>query len=564
MFIEWTPVEMSPVLLFVLAGAVAVLGLLLLSRHLSARRLQDQLIHCENELHQAHIDRQRFAAIVNQAAEAVLITDAQARIVFVNPAFTALLGYGSRDVIGQTPKIFRTDRHEDAFYRAIRDALAQKHVWRGLFTNRCKDGRLLELDTVISSVFDEHGKLSNYVSAARDMTHERQLEKQLHQSQKMEALGTLAGGIAHDFNNILSAIIGFAELGMLEPGLEPSVQESLQQVLKAARRAADLVSRILTFSRRAASERQPIMIGPIVDECLTLLRGSIPASIEIHKQVDEHLPPVMTDPTQIHQLLMNLCTNASYAMRENGGALTVALHPVLIAQKRASWQSGLATGNYVEIKVADTGQGMAPETMARIFDPYFTTKRGGEGTGLGLATVHGIVMLHEGAIHVESKPGEGTTFTILLPVCHPDTVVPDLPAEKRELHRGHDEHILVVDDEESIAKMLEATLDWLGYQVEAFTSSVKALERFRQDPHRFAAVITDQTMPTLVGSELARRLLEIRPDLPIILCSGYTETVNAEIAASIGIRKFIMKPIAGKALAVILQSLLHPDHHATA
>jgi len=564
MLIEWTPVDMSPVLLFVLAGAVAILGLLLLSRHLSALRLQQQLIHCENELQQARVDRQRFAAIVSQAAEAVLITDARAKIVFVNPAFTSLLGYSPRDVIGQTPRLFRTDRHDDAFYRTIRETLEKKHVWRGLFTNRSKDGALLELETVISAVFDEHGKLCNYVSAARDLTHERQLEKQLHHAQKMEALGTLAGGIAHDFNNILSAIIGYAELGMLEPCLAPSVQESLEQVLKAAHRAADLVSRILIFSRRTASERQPIMVGPIVDECLTLLRGSIPASIEICKHVDEHMPPVMTDPTQMHQLLMNLCTNASYAMRDNGGTLTVSLRPVSIEQKRASWQSGLATGNYVEIVVADTGQGMAPATMARIFDPYFTTKRGGEGTGLGLATVHGIVMLHEGAIHVDSTLGEGTTFTILLPVCHPDAVVPDMPVAKREMHRGNNEHILVVDDEEAIAKMLEATLDWLGYQVEAFTSSVKALERFQQDPRRFDAVITDQTMPTLVGSELARRLLDIRPDLPIILCSGYTEMVNADSVASIGIRKFIMKPVAGKALAVILQSLLHPEPHETA
>jgi len=561
---ESTAAGDNPVALLALAAIIAILFIVLIGRQLTINRLRSTLNTLDREHRQARSELHRFTTIINQATEAVMITDAQSRIIFINPAFTALTGYTRRDVQGQTPRLFRTDRHDAGFYRQLRDTLQQEHIWKGTFTNRCKDGTLVELETVISAVFDDQGHLAYFVSAARDITHENQLEMQLRNAQKMEALGTLAGGIAHDFNNILSAIIGYTELGLVDTPDGAPIQEHFRQVLKAARRAADLVAQILTFSRRNARERQPLLLGPIVDEALKLLRGTLPATVEIRKVLDETMPPVLADTAQMHQIIMNLCTNASHAMREHGGVLTIGLRPVSLHPCPTSWQTALQPGEYAEITVADTGHGMSPETTARIFEPYFTTKHGGDGTGLGLATVHGIVSLYEGAIHVESSPGTGTTFTILLPVCPSDAVIPGLSDEQRELQHGNHERILVVDDEESITKMIEATLSWVGYEVEAFTSSVKAYEAFTEAPARFDAVITDQTMPTLPGADLARRLRAIRPEIPIILCSGYSDSIDADGAKAIGVSEFLMKPVAGRALAAVLQKHLHPVPDATA
>lgn len=554
----------SPVALFAMAAIIAVLIILLIGRQLTINRLRRDRDTLENEHRRMQTDLQRFTAIMNQASEAILVTDAQSRIVYINPAFTSLTGYTRRDVHGQTPRLLRTDRHDEHFYQDMRETLLKERLWKGTFTNRCKDGTTVELETIITAVFNDQGKLSNYVSAARDVTHEHQLEIQLRNAQKMEALGTLAGGIAHDFNNILSAIIGFTELGLLDAPEGTPVHDHFGQVLKAARRAADLVSQILTFSRRNARERQPLLLGPIIDEALKLLRGTLPTTVEIRKNLAEDMPPVMADTAQMHQIIMNLCTNASHAMREHGGVLEVGLHPVSINTFRTAWQSAMKPGTYAELTVADTGHGMPPATLARIFEPYFTTKHGGDGTGLGLATVHGIVALYEGAIHVDSTPGVGSRFTILLPVCPDDAIIPGLPDEQRMLQYGNHARILVVDDEESIAKMIEATLTWLGYRVSAFTSSVKAYEAFKEAPDHFDAVITDQTMPTLPGAELARLLLAIRPELPVILCSGYSDAIDADSARTLGIREFVMKPIAGRALAAVLQKHVHTVTDATA
>ncbi len=550
------PASTFPVALIAAAGIAAILFITLLGRQLTIRHLRRDLDRLENEHRRMQTDLQRFTAIMNQASEAITITDAQSHIVYINPAFTSLMGYTRRDAHGQTPRLFRTDRHDDHFYQEMRETLRTKHVWKGTFTNRCKDGTEVELETVITAVLDDRGQIANYVSAARDVTHEHQLETQLRNAQKMEALGTLAGGIAHDFNNILSAIIGFSELGTLDAPEGTPVRDHFNQVLKASRRAADLVAQILTFSRRDARERQPLLLEPIVDEALKLLRGTLPATVEIQKTIEEDMPPIMADTAQMHQIIMNLCTNASHAMREHGGILKVGLRRVALGTFRPTWQYALKSWDYVELTVADTGHGMDPETVARIFEPYFTTKHGGDGTGLGLATVHGIVSLYEGAIHVDSSPGSGTTFTILLPVCPGDAVIPDLADEQCMLQHGNHARILVVDDEESITKMIETTLTWLGYRVEAFTSSIKAYETFKEDPERYDAVITDQTMPTMPGTELARRLLEIRPGIPIIMCSGYSASVDTDGAKALGIREYLMKPIAGRALAAVLQKHL--------
>jgi PAS domain S-box-containing protein len=554
--------NVGPVL--TLSAITAVLIIILLSRQLTIRRLRHDLDTMDGERRRIQLEIQRFTAVMNQASEAIMITDADQRIMYINPGFTKLLGYTRRDVYNETPKLFSTDRYDETFYANMHKKLTTDHIWRGWLTDRTKDGGDIELDTTITAVLDESGNISSYVFAARDITHEHELEMQLTHAQKMEVLGTLAGGIAHDFNNILSAIIGYTELGLMDAPEGTPIEAHFNQVLKAAKRAADLVSQILTFSRRNVSDRQPLLLGPIIDEALKMLRGTLPKTIDIRSRLEPDVPPVMAETAQMHQIIMNLCTNASHAMRESGGILEAGLKTVVIDGQRESWQSGLASGTYAELTIRDTGHGMRPETIDHIFEPYFTTKEDGDGTGLGLATVHGIVSLHEGAIHVDSTPDKGTTFTILLPVCRAEAVVPEAHEVSELPLPGNNARIMVVDDEESLAKMIEAALSWLGYKPTAFTSSVKALEAFEATPDAYDAVITDQTMPTLPGAELAKRVLKIRPDIPVILCSGYSEAIDSARAKQLGIREYLMKPITGRGLAAVLQKYLVKKSDATA
>jgi PAS domain S-box-containing protein len=384
------------------------------------------------------------------------------------------------------------------------------------------------------------------------------LEARLRQAQKMEAIGTLAGGIAHDFNNILTGIIGYTEIALLDlTAGRGTVRRNLDQVLSASLRARDLVKQILIFSRmRTDQEYQRVNVGQIIQEALKFLRASLPATIEIRQKVESKTTTVLADPTQIHEVLINLCTNAAHAM-EDGGILEVTLTQTYMGPDTTALYPGLNEGCYLRLAVTDTGHGMDPITLEHIFEPYFTTKEVGKGTGFGLAVVHGIVKRHGGAITVNSSPGMGTTFYVYLPMVE-DTCALDGDMEGT-VPEGT-ESILFVDDEKVLANLASEMLEQLGYRIRTSTSSVEALSLFRTAPHEFDLIITDYTMPQMTGVDLATEILLIRPDMPIILCTGFSEKVNEAVTRKTGIKELVMKPFSMRSIAKVIRRALDDSH----
>jgi signal transduction histidine kinase/ActR/RegA family two-component response regulator len=379
-------------------------------------------------------------------------------------------------------------------------------------------------------------------------------ERQMQQVLKLQAIGTLAGGIAHDFNNILFPIIGYTELTLDEVEEGSPTHRNLGEILKAANRAKELVQQILTFSRQNGRERKPIRVQVIVKEALLLLRASIPATIEILCDLDERCKPIMGDPTQIHQVLMNLCTNAYQAMQETGGRLEIRLTETEIGYAETVKHIGIKMGPHLHLMVKDEGVGMESAVLERIFEPYYTTKEPGKGTGLGLSVIHGIVKNHGGFITVESASGRGSTFNVYLPALE-DVEVETESGACPPSDGGH-ERILLVDDEVPIVEMLKAMLEKLGYRVTARFNGPDALEILQAQPDQFDLVITDMTMPQMTGDRLARRVWEIRPDIPVILCTGYNEMISEDKASAMGIRKFLLKPVDKEELAIAIRSAL--------
>ncbi len=387
-----------------------------------------------------------------------------------------------------------------------------------------------------------------------EMEEHQRAEARFRHAQKMEALGTLAGGIAHDFNNILFPIIGYTELMMDDVPENGPMHRNLEQILKAAFRAKELVSQILAFGRRGETGKSPLNIRLAVKEALNLLQATLPATIAIQQKIQKDCGSVLGNPTQIHQVMMNLCTNAYHAMREKGGVLSVEMDECEMDEGENSLLPGMAPGNYVRICVSDTGQGMSGDIREQIFDPYFTTKEPGEGTGLGLSVVHGIVKSHQGHISVQSRIGEGSVFEIYLPVV--EKYADCAPAESAENIPGGTENILLVDDEYQIVQMEKQMLHGLGYRVQGMTDSTAALELFRKNPDDFDLVITDMTMPGITGIQLAREILRIRPDIPLILCTGFSGTISGEQARAKGIREYIMKPVLKREMAKTIRRVL--------
>ena len=377
-------------------------------------------------------------------------------------------------------------------------------------------------------------------------TH-RQLEEQLRQAQKMEAVGTLSGGIAHDFNNILAAIIGFTEMVIDDVSDNPDVQHKMEQVLKAGFRGRDLVKQILTFSRRSEKEKKELHLSPLIQETFKLLRASIPTTVEMKFDLDAGRDVVHGDPSQVQQIMMNLCANASHAMRERGGILEVSLRAMNLDSRELLPEPDMSPGEYLILSVRDAGHGIDEAVMKRIFEPFFTTKERGQGTGLGLAVVYGIVKSHHGGISVSSRPNQGSVFRVYLPATSPTAEVQGETASWETLPTGT-ERILFVDDEDAIVELGQGVLTRLGYKVVAKKSSREALETFRGDGI-FDLVITDQTMPEMTGVMLAAELLKLKPDLPVILCTGYSESASRETAQKVGIRDFLMKPLSNRELA---------------
>ena len=381
----------------------------------------------------------------------------------------------------------------------------------------------------------------------------KNIEVLLQQAQKMESIGTLAGGIAHDFNNILQSIILNTELAQFENSDNTVVQHRMEEVLKASKRATDLVKQILTFSRQSEIELKPLKISLVISEALKMLRSSLPSTIEIIMNISREDDLVMADPTQIHQVVMNLCTNASHAMRETGGTLSVNLEQFENDHRSIAVYPELSPGSYLRLTVKDTGHGMDNSTMERIFDPFFTTKERGEGTGLGLAVVYGIVKELKGTIRVESEKGRGTSFSLFFPKIR--RLLKADAIETRPIPGGT-EVMLLVDDEEGLLKAQRKIFERLGYTVEIHSSSLDALAAYKRDPNHYDIVITDQTMPKMTGAQLAKELIAIRPDIPIILCTGFSDVISEEDAKNIGIKEFIMKPIVVSEVACKVRELL--------
>ena len=384
----------------------------------------------------------------------------------------------------------------------------------------------------------------------------KKLQTQLREIQKREAIGTLAGGIAHDFNNILSAILGYSELAVDSIPNDNPARSMLQEILKAGTRAKDLIKQILAFSRKGDQERKPVLIHFIIKEALNLLRATIPQTIEIRHEIDPNSGSVLADPTQLHQVLMNLCTNAYHAMKDNGGSLGIKLHPVFLKQGDSIQGIDVEPGSYAKLEISDSGHGMSKAVMERIFDPYFTTKKKGEGTGLGLAVVLGIIKSHSGYITVYSEPGMGTTFRVYLPTI--DDNEEKIENLTNEPIPTGGEHILFVDDEEQLVFLGREMLKKLGYKVTISTSSTEALKVFTENPKSFDIIITDMTMPEMTGAQLAAKILEIRSKMPIILCTGFSEIINEEKAKAIGFKEYILKPVIMSEMAKTIRRALLP------
>jgi PAS domain S-box-containing protein len=503
-------------------------------------------------------ERKLLASVIQQSMEGIILFDTDGAIKYVNPAIKTITGHEPQQLIGKNISALEEDELCAEFFRSIKDALARGEERRGHFTLKRQDGDFYEIDATLWSISDSSGAVNNAVLIG-DVTHEAHLERQLRQAQRMEAIATLAGGIAHDFNNNLASIITCTEMARDDVPADSPLRELLDVVLKSSYRGRKLVKQILTFCCQGEQEKQPIQVEPILNECLNLMRASLPTSITVRSHLDEKPGAIMADPTQIHQIIMNLITNAGHAMRLKGGMLEVSLTNVGLDTASGTGGPDLPSGCYLKLTVKDTGHGMDAKTMERIFDPFFTTKNHSEGTGLGLSVVHGIVRNHGGGITVSSKAGYGSTFEVYLPrierATNEETVEATSPPS------GGNERILFVDDEEDVVFAGKKMLERLGYRVVVGRDGADALAIFREEPHGFDLVITDQTMPKMTGSELTRELMQIRPDIPVILCTGLGPTAETALQRDdqdlSGIRQVAMKPLNRDELAEMIRRVLN-------
>lgn len=495
-----------------------------------------------------------YRSLIHSSADAIVLYDLTGNVKYISPAFTQLFGWTQAELEGQTiPFVPESETKSTLFL--IEEVVGKGRPVHGFETRRLtNDGRILDVSASASRFDDHEGKPSGTLVVLRDITEKKRLEAQFRQIQKMESIGTLAGGIAHDFNNLLSGIMGYTEMCLLETPKDGMIKRRLTRVMQASERAKDLVNQILTFSRQSEQAKIPLQIRPIVKEALKLLRASIPSTIHFQIDIAEDTRVILADPTQIHQVLMNLCSNAAHAMQEKGGTLTIIIVNVQIGKKDLPAHSDLMEGEYVRLTVADTGHGMTPYTLERIFDPYFTSKRHGEGTGLGLSLVHGIVKSMNGVIRVSSTFDEGTTFEVLIPCL--ENGREEVVAVEKALPVGM-ETILLVDDEDFVLDMTQEMIESLGYTVFARTSSQEALNAFLANPEQFDLIISDQMMPNMTGKELAMSIRAINPRIPFILCTGFSTSITAEIVRKLGIAALVYKPVLRQVMAETIRKVLN-------
>ncbi len=492
----------------------------------------------------------KFKSLFDLSPQAISLTElGTGRLVEVNHKLCELTQYSEEELIGSTAAEVGLYRNADRakFLKALQLSGEVKEFEMDF---QAKDNAVLHAH-IFAKIIQIAG-VSYILSIFHDRTEEKRLEAQLRQAHKMESIGTLAGGIAHDFNNILGIMIGNAELALDDIPEDTPARLNLEEIRIAGLRAKDVVCQLLSFARKTNPEKKAINIGTVILESIKLLRSSIPASIEIRQHIQNDVDAILADATQINQVLINLCTNADHAM-PGGGILEICLKNLELDADASALYSNLNPGRYVNLMVSDTGHGIPAGEIERIYDPYFTTKEVGKGAGMGLAVVHGIVMNHNGAISVDSEPGKGTTFNLLFPSTESEPIS-EIPID--EDLPGGKERILFVDDDKSIVYVGRFRLERLGYQVVAKTNPVEALELFRDKPDAFDLVITDMTMPQMTGDLLVKEILKIRPDLPIIICTGFSEYINKEKAAELGIRQYIEKPIRRSDLAQAVRKVL--------
>jgi len=495
--------------------------------------------------------KEEWEKTFNAINDIITIQDKDMRIIKANKAAFAAFPDLGEGIIGKyCYEIFRGENKPCA--NCPEPLTIQSSSIQSANITHKKLGKIFHVTS--APIMNEEGEFTQLVHIATNITDQKKMEEELLQAHKMEAIGTLAGGIAHDFNNILAAIIGYADMARNDIPEWSHSREYIEEVLKAGNRAKDLVRQILTFSRKGSETLRPLLPSFIIKEGLKLMRASLPTTIEIREEIAPDCGSILADPTNIHQILVNLCTNALHAMKNEKGVLTVKLSRVKLRETNVTMDGGLLVGTFVELAVSDTGCGMDEATLERIFEPYFTTKEIGKGSGMGLALVHGIVQRCGGFIRVESEPGKGSTFHVYLPAIEEETEATAEETQK-QLPLG-DERILVVDDEPGIAGLYQAILEKLGYNVAVQCSSQKALEMFRASPGSFDLIVTDQTMPHLSGSELAGKILQIRPNIPVILCTGYSSMISEEKVQTIGIKKFLMKPVSIIDLAIAVREEL--------
>jgi len=477
-----------------------------------------------------------------------------ATIINCNQTLADKLGYTKEEIIGRPI----SDMHSPISAEYAKENIFPVFMRTGIIEGeelqlQRKDGGKIDVNLSITGVSDEKGNILQSRLIWRDITERKKLEAQLQQSQKMEVIGTLAGGLAHDFNNILNIIIGNTELAVDNVPERNPAHQNLVEIRQASLRARDVVKQILAFSRHSIEEKKPIRIAPIITESLKLLRASIPTTIEIRRNLSAEQDTILADATQINQVLINLCTNAAYSMRENGGVLEVNLDNIQIDEGEKAAYYGLIPGDYIRLTVNDTGSGIEPEIIERIFDPYFTIKSAGKGNRMGLAVVHRIIKSHGGNITANSEPGKGATFEVVFPVVE---IEAELEIKTSDSIPRGTERILFIDDEMLIVKIAKQMLYRLGYQVDARISNLEALEVFRKSPDAFDLIITDYTMPNMTGRALAKELMCIRPDIPIILCTGFNEQIDEDVAKKMGIKAFVMKPIGVREIATTIREVL--------
>ncbi len=504
-----------------------------------------------------------FRTLVETIPDLIWLKDKDGAYLSCNPIFERFFGAKAANIVGKTDYDFVDRELADFFVENDRKAmLAGKPTINEEWITFADDGHRVLLETIKTPMYDSQGTLIGVLGIGRDITERRraeeentQLQVQLQQAQKMEAIGTLAGGIAHDFNNILGAILGYAELAQEDSPPGSIVRKDIDQVVKASYRAKDLVKQILAFSRQDKTDQIPLQPGIIIKEALKMLRPSLPSTIDIQQDIDLEAGLILADPSQIHQVMVNLCTNAFHAMEETGGTLTISLKKKTLSQNDLANEPQVQPGDFVQLSISDTGPGIPPEIQEKIFDPYFTTKEVGKGTGMGLAIIHGIVKSYNGLVTCHSVLGEGAVFHVYLPVIADPTIV-EIETAPLDLTQLGNERILFIDDEEILAEMGQAMLERLGYRVTVRRNSIEALNTFQNQPEQFDLVITDQTMPGMTGSDLARRMLQIRPGMPIILCTGYSNLISEGKAKLLGIKGFAMKPLAKKDIAALIREVL--------